>query len=173
VIRDRAPVVVGVDGSTATRSTLRWAADEARARGVALVAVHVWDDDRSGDGIARAARNESAVLDRVLAESADDLVGVEVVRVVRRGDPAAVLADEATNGALLVIGARRRSATGAVARSVAWRCVERAVGPVVLVPAESTPARRSAGGRPEAGAASAARRARRRWTPWRARGSNG
>jgi nucleotide-binding universal stress UspA family protein len=146
VTRDRAPVVVGVDGSTAARTALRWGADEARSRGVALVAVHVWQPERSGPGIVRAARNEAAVLDRVLAASADDLADVEVVRVVERGDPAAVLLDQAAEGAMLVIGSRRSAATAGGRRSVACRCAEHAVGPVVIVPAEPTAGARFARG---------------------------
>ena len=37
------PVVVGVDGTYRSIGALRWAADEARQRGVGLLAVHACD----------------------------------------------------------------------------------------------------------------------------------
>jgi nucleotide-binding universal stress UspA family protein len=132
------PIVVGVDGSTSTRSTLRWAADEARARGVALVAVHVWEPNRSGQGLVRMARNAWAFLERILTDAADDLIGVEVRRVVESGTPAAVLLTQAAKAAMLVIGSSRGTDIGERTNSVASVCVRYAVGPIVLVPDHST-----------------------------------
>jgi nucleotide-binding universal stress UspA family protein len=135
---DADPIVVGVDGSTSTRSTLRWAAHEARSRGVALVAVHAWERHDSRQGVVRMARNAWALLDRILANSADDLIGVEVRRVVEQGDPAAILVDEAAKGAMLVIGSSRPSEVTSLMGSVAWWCARCAAGPIVLVPDQST-----------------------------------
>jgi nucleotide-binding universal stress UspA family protein len=143
VASDPSSIVVGVDGSPSTRCVLRWAADEARSRSVALVAVHVWAPNRSGAGTRRTARNAWALLDRVLADSVGDLVGVAIRRVVERGDPTAVLLAEAAKGATLVIGSSHTPENVASVRSVAWRCVRRAVGPVVLVPDESVACRNS------------------------------
>jgi nucleotide-binding universal stress UspA family protein len=130
-------IVVGVDGSASTRSTLRWAADEARSRGVALVAVHVWQPNRSRAGMRRMARNAWALLDRILVESVDDLGGVEVRRVVEQGDATAVLLTEAAKGGMLVLGSSHTTENVGPVRSVAWRCLRRAIGPTVLVPDQS------------------------------------
>jgi nucleotide-binding universal stress UspA family protein len=140
---DPSPIVVGVDGSPSTRSTLRWAADEARSRGVALVAVHVWEPNRSRSGIVRMARSAWELLDRILADSVEDLVGVDIRRVVERGDPAAVLLAEAAKGAMLVIGSSHNTGAAAPVCSVAWRSMRRAVGPIVLVPDQATACRNS------------------------------
>jgi nucleotide-binding universal stress UspA family protein len=130
-------IVVGIDGSPSTRSILRWAADEARSRGVALVAVHVWEPNLSRAGIRRRARSAWALLDRILSESVEDLVGVEIRRVVERGDPTAVLLTQAAKGGMLVIGSSHTTGNVAPVRSVAWRCMRDAVGPIVLVPDRS------------------------------------
>jgi hypothetical protein len=108
-----------------------------------LVAVHVWEPNRSGAGIVRMARNAWDILDRILADSVEDLVGVEIRRVVERGDPTTVLLTEAAKGAMLVVGSSHTTESAAPVRSVAWRCMRRAVGPVVLVPDQSTASRNS------------------------------
>jgi hypothetical protein len=83
------------------------------------------------------ARNAWALLDRILSESVEDLVGVEIRRVVERGDPTAVLLTQAAKGGMLVIGSSHSTESVASVRSVAWRCMRRAVGPIVLVPDRS------------------------------------
>jgi nucleotide-binding universal stress UspA family protein len=39
---DSRPIVVGVDGSPASRAALRWAVDEAARRGCAIDAILAW-----------------------------------------------------------------------------------------------------------------------------------
>ena len=45
-----ASVVVGIDGTEASRAALRWAADEAKLRDAALRVVHTWDRPYSVPG---------------------------------------------------------------------------------------------------------------------------
>lgn len=130
------PVVVGVDCSRSSRSTLRWAAAEARLRSLALVAVHVWRPTPAGaEPTVRMARNAWDALDATLGDSAEELRGIEVRRIVVRRDPGAVLLEEAAKGTMLVIGAGQpRSGPATATRADGWTWVQHATRPVVLVP---------------------------------------
>lgn len=152
-----APIVVGLDGTEASRAALRWAADEAIAHGVPLVAVHVLDPrgrrcaPYAGRGPRQALESEfTAVEDAALIEREIEESGLtHVKRVFEVGVPSQVLVRCAIGARMLVLGQadhhRRRDddltyqgpALGSIARS----CVARATCPVVVVP---VPARRQA-----------------------------
>ena len=93
-------IVVGVDGSQASRRALRWAADEARRRQAILDVVHAWHMPFVGvdpylAGYASQGlieQDAAAVLDQDLA--AADLRGVpEVERILVRDGAARALLD--------------------------------------------------------------------------------
>src|SRR5690349_9093010 len=103
---DAAPIVVGVDGSPAARSALRWAAGQATLVGAGLVAVTAWEfplmyglDARITYGDLEAAAGHmlsNAVRDALGAEP-----GVEVAERVVAGHPTQVLLEAARTAQLL------------------------------------------------------------------------
>ena len=153
-----APIVVGLDGSEASMAALRWAAEEADAHGVPLIAVHVIDPrahrfasyaghaphamrDPVHDSVRDAdvaLMDDAAMVDQMIAES-----GVERVRrVLEVGVPSQVLVRQAIGARMLVLGQadHHRVRTGAgpyqapVLGVIARACVARATCPVVAVP---------------------------------------
>ncbi|WP_328967468.1 universal stress protein [Streptomyces sp. NBC_00239] len=136
-----AAIVVGVDGSPAADQALRWAAEEAALRNVALRVVHCWSFPYS-DGETAVLAGES--VRELLQRAAEDVLdvalraaGTEPASVERRvvhGSPAEVLIEEARDATLLVVGYRGR---GGFARlllgSVSQQCAQHAPCPVVIV----------------------------------------
>lgn len=144
-------IVVGVDGSEASRTALRWAADEARLRGTSLEAVYVFEHSPSwqmyGYSAEIAAIPVSAMPDdqasRELAQSLVDRmvrdlgdVGVEVTGVAHEDRrPAHALVERSRGADLLVVGSRGRGGfAGLVLGSVSQQCVQHATCPVVVMP---------------------------------------
>ena len=143
-------IVVGVDGSEASREALRWAADEARLRSARLVAVHAWSfvpaqpigdpgmlavpaGDLPGqlDAESEAAR---LALDEAVADALGADPGIDVERKLVEGDAGETLVKEGAGAELLVVGSHGRSGfkaalLGSVSRSV----VDHAPCPVVVV----------------------------------------
>lgn len=143
--RNVAPVVVGVDGSKASRAALRWARTEADAHGAPLIAVHVLDPrgelasyarPPEPDWPPRPARTELKELVRRWIEG-------PVEQVFDVGAPAAVLVRHAAGARMLVLGHadhhRRRRGDGRPGPApslgvVARACFAHADCPVVVVP---------------------------------------
>ena len=147
------PVLVGVDGSAAGENVLRFGFEEASARGVPLVAAHVWsmpeltglsaigggaewDPDR---GRARAQLQERA--ERTLAEALagwqERFPEVTIRRwVIHSFGTARVLLDVAreVSADLIVVGSRGRgTVSGAVFGSVSQVLINHAVPPVAVI----------------------------------------
>jgi nucleotide-binding universal stress UspA family protein len=135
-------IVVGVDGSEASREALRWAVDEARLRSAAVRVVHAWwaypmvgADDAPGQaaeglgGDARAA--VEAFVGDTLGGGLD--VALEIETVQGRQASAAVL-DAAEEAELLVVGSRGTGGFGGLLLgSVSQQVVHHASCPVVVV----------------------------------------
>jgi nucleotide-binding universal stress UspA family protein len=139
-------VVVGVHGSLGSLQALRLAADEARGRQAALVAVIAWTPP-GGDFAERS--HPSPYLRRIwrdaarqrLADAFDACLGglpgdLPVTALVERGEPGPVLVAAAENpDDLLVIGTGRRSLIRrALRKSVGRYCLAHARCPVFAVP---------------------------------------
>jgi len=143
-------IVVGVDGSAASLTALRWATEEASARGLPLLMVHALDPrtvrrapyapaalDGDGDAQSRVKAAEE-----LMERGAPD----QTERVVEIGVPSEVLVRYARDARLLVLGhgeSRRRHAgderrSGPALGWISRACVSRAVCPVVVVPGETT-----------------------------------
>jgi len=132
-------VLVGVDGSACSIEALRWAADEARSLGCALVPVMAWHWPISY-GVAAAPSNFDPASDAaVTLEGAVSLVrsthpDVTIDGRVIEGWPAQVLTKRSSDAALLVVGSR---GLGAIAEmwlgSVSEYCVSHAHCPVVVM----------------------------------------
>ena len=142
-------VVVGVDGSAASRAALRYAAGEAVSRGAWLTVVAAVNPDAGGpgdgpplptpDGLLREVDREiRAVVADELSRHVPGAVGATKIRV-RAGGPAQVLLDEARDAELLVLGRRDRNAgLGLLAGSVAVQCAHHASCSVTVVPEPSS-----------------------------------
>jgi nucleotide-binding universal stress UspA family protein len=140
------PVVVGVDGSTATTGALLFAADVAAAAGAPLTLVYArpatletWARGRRRGGNRAAARVEvTDEASRVIVGRAKDVVRrhhprLAVRAVMGEGSPAAAIVANARNAALVVVG-RRGHGVPELLGSVGHSVVHGAHCPVVLVP---------------------------------------
>ena len=142
-------IVVGVDGSDASREAFRWALEEARLRGWSIRAVRAWSDPyvvtpgfaQPEDFEPEALREQARA---ALAATVADVVGeaseveVEVEEQIAEGSPAAVLIDSAEDADLLVVGSRGLGGfTGLLLGSVSQHCVAHAPCPVLVVRASS------------------------------------
>ncbi|WP_229074112.1 universal stress protein [Actinoplanes sp. DH11] len=135
----RDPVVVGTDGTAASRAAVRLAAREAVTRGCALSVVHAftWPDPRpgaGGAGYAPARGAASRVVEEAVAFAQRSTPGVDARGQLRDGSPGRVLVALSRTAALLVIGGAGldRLGTGALARDLvsrSWCPVALARGP--------------------------------------------
>jgi|HubBroStandDraft_1064217.scaffolds.fasta_scaffold229803_2 nucleotide-binding universal stress UspA family protein len=136
-------IVVGVDGSEASVEALQFAIEEARSQGAEVKAIKVWNVPplaygagwsvpvEAGD-YARIAENE---LDATLADARVAAPGVTLTPIVREGQPADILCDEASGADLLVVGSRGLGGfRGLLLGSVGQQCANHSRCPVVIIP---------------------------------------
>jgi nucleotide-binding universal stress UspA family protein len=97
------PVIVGVDGSPASRAALEFAFEEATLRGVHLVALCALADAPSRLGGARQMEED---FDRLMTIEEKERPEVTVVRQVAAGSPRWALLTAAAEAQLLVVGSR-------------------------------------------------------------------
>ncbi|MFE9775310.1 universal stress protein [Streptomyces sp. NPDC005931] len=130
-------VVVGLDGSPASRAAADWAAREAELRQAALRAVHAGVHPSGADTPSSADAAPADPLDELresLRERHPDLT-VVTDRVPER--PSAALSAAARDAEILVVGRELGVAAGRLLGSVALDVVARAECPVVLVRADT------------------------------------
>jgi len=136
------PVVVGVDGSATGAPAIDFAFAEASARGVPLVAVHVyWARARDtlrhpdADADAQAEAEAHHVLYSALAPHHTRFPAVEVRRQLTHGlDPEHSLVEASRKAALVVVGSRGRGGfTGLLLGSVSQTLIHHAQCPVAVV----------------------------------------
>ncbi|GLY49830.1 universal stress protein [Lentzea sp. NBRC 102530] len=137
---ERAPIVVGVDGTAASALALRWAVDEATVRRCPLHVVNAWNFEPMVDW------NETSAQERL--GRSEELVGnalrealqgreekPEIERRSLRGDAAEVLEEASKGAAMLVVashtGHRLRQI---VMGSTSMHCVRHSSVPVVVIP---------------------------------------
>ena len=141
-------IIVGVDGSRASRAALGWAVRHATDRTAEVRAVHAWDapvvgPEEIGMLIDRAELEGQAqrelddVVDAV-ADCSPSTAVPPIERVLRRGPAAECLLQDAAGADLVVLGARGLDAAtdhsplGPVGRQV----LAGATCPVVVVPTD-------------------------------------
>lgn len=139
-------IVVGVDGSPASKLALSWALDEARLRGDSVVAVHAWMHPfpaTSGfpgglvapvdDNMVEAVRTaDEHLLEGVVSDANTHDAKVEQ-RLVE-GPAAWTLIEQAEGAELLVVGSRGHGGfAGVLLGSVSQRCAHYAPCPVMVV----------------------------------------
>lgn len=130
-------IVVGVDGSDASRQALRWAVHEAAARDGMVQAVTAWRWDLpSGLGTTGHIGDERERATDLLEQEVARLpAGVPVASQVLEGRPADVLGGAAREADLLVLGSHGHSRVWhTVLGSVAEECIRKATCPVVVIP---------------------------------------
>jgi nucleotide-binding universal stress UspA family protein len=136
-------IVVGVDGSEHSLDALRWAAGEARLRGVPLRVVASFSTPLMSTGYEVAVPDSSdlaaasntmlnAALDTVRAEGRLD--GLDVITEVLEGHAGEQLIQLSNTADLVVVGARGHGGfIGLLMGSVTTYVVNHALCPVVVV----------------------------------------
>ncbi|MDT0530964.1 universal stress protein [Micromonospora sp. DSM 115977] len=142
--RDRR-IVVGVDGSTGSRTALRWAIDQGQLTGATVEAVSAWQGPPVY-GFAYAWSPSvfedvdlAAITGKMLAETVEDETAgrppAEILTRVVHGHPSQALLEAAHGAQMLVVGSRGHGAfAGMLLGSVSQHCVQHAPCPVVVVP---------------------------------------
>lgn len=133
-------IVVGVDGSAASKHALKWAVRQAQRTGASLRAVTAWNVPSNYDldpGLPESI-DVGAEAQRALNEIVDEVAGatppVPIERVVVHGHAADVLLNQSKDAELLVVGSRGRGAFArALLGSVSQHCVHHATCPIVVV----------------------------------------
>lgn len=138
-------IVVGIDGSEASKAALRWAVDDARGRGAEVVALHAYDVELpTTDAVPTApidipafvsALHEEAQLFVVNAVDAvvANVATVDVAPIaVEEANPARALVDASRDADLLVVGSHGRGLSRLRLGSVSLECAQHAVCPVVI-----------------------------------------
>jgi nucleotide-binding universal stress UspA family protein len=127
-------IVVGVDGSLASKAALAWAVGQAARTDavVEVVTAYYWFpmpiEEIDYKDLARHMV-EDAIFDTV-----DQSPPVKIISKVVQGSAAKVLLDEARGAELLVVGSRGHgSIATALLGSVSGQCVHHATCPVVVV----------------------------------------
>lgn len=142
---NRGPVVVGVDGSEGNDTAVRWAATEARTRGLPLRLVGIFRQHLPaaaapmGAGwpvtlpaVARAETEKQVARAATIARGFEP--GLEVGTEVIEGDATLELLTESAGAELVVVGSRHRQALGSLLfGSVGTAVAPRASCPVVVV----------------------------------------
>jgi nucleotide-binding universal stress UspA family protein len=134
-------IVVGVDGSEHGNRAIDWAINEASLRGSRLRLVAAWHIPLtvySGPGYVPTVSRES--FEELAKETADAAVkragdaGVKAESVVREGQAAEVLVDEASSADMLVVGSRGHGGfAGLLLGSVSAQCAHHALCPLIIV----------------------------------------
>jgi nucleotide-binding universal stress UspA family protein len=133
----QAPVLLGIDGSSASESATAMAFDEASRRNVGLIALHAWSDVDVSEwpGVDWPAMQSMA--DQVLAERLagwqEQYPDVSVRRIVVRDQPARQLVTHSAEAQLLVVGSRGRGGFGGMlVGSVSETVAQLARTPVIV-----------------------------------------
>ncbi len=145
-------VVAGFDGSPSSEAALRVALCEAKLRQARLLVVSAWHAPTRYYGSAAAPsasralaedmRKELATkLEAAVAALREEADGTAIETRLVEGAPASVLAHEAADADLLVVGSRgfggfRELLLGSVGR----QCAQHAPCPVLVVPSQAIPA---------------------------------
>jgi nucleotide-binding universal stress UspA family protein len=137
-------IVVGIDGSDASKAALRWAVEDARARGAEVVALHAYEVpvptldaapatpvDLPGL-IAEAQDDAQQFVTTVVDEVVGNSVSVDVAPIAVEEEPAKALLDASRDADLLVVGSHGHGLSGLFLGSVSLECAQHAACPVLI-----------------------------------------
>jgi len=132
-----APVLVGVDGSSASELATEIAFDEASGRGVGLMALHAWNDtelvELPGVDWSAVKAEEERLMCEALAGWQERYPNVTVSRVLVRDRPARAIVETSQSAQLVVVGSHGRNAfTRTFLGSVSNAVVQSVRVPVVV-----------------------------------------
>src|SRR5262245_1198765 len=139
----KARIVVGVDGSPASKKALRWAARLAATEGAYLEAVIAWDLPHTYGWTAYPGDWDVEAMARTtLQETLDDVFGADrptgLQTLAREGGAARVLLARSEGALMAVVGSRGHGGfTGLLLGSVSTAVAEHAHCPVLVVHADS------------------------------------
>jgi nucleotide-binding universal stress UspA family protein len=134
------PVVVGLDGSEASRRALEWAIAYARCRQLALIALHAWFPPYNPMALwgpadrDKQAKAAERFLDKELAAIDQSGLVAPIDRRVREARPSAALLEAGCVASMVVVGARSHDLSHALLGSVSDQVSHYATCPVVVVP---------------------------------------
>lgn len=132
-------VVVGVDGSEASKGALRWAERIGAATGATIEAVMAWDYPRTYGwavdlGDWRPSEEAEKQLQRTLDETFGEHRPPGLHAVVTQGHAREVLLSASEGSEMLVVGSRGHGGfAGLLLGSVSAACTEHAHCPVLVV----------------------------------------
>jgi nucleotide-binding universal stress UspA family protein len=137
-------IVVGIDGSDASKDALRWAVEDARARGAEVVALHAYEVpvpaldaapatpvDLPGL-VAEAHDDAQQFVTKIVAEVIGTVVSVDVAPIAVEDEPTKALVDASRDADLLVVGSHGHGVSGLLLGSVSLECAQHAACPVVI-----------------------------------------
>jgi len=137
-------IVVGIDGSDASKQALRWAVEDARVRGAEVVALHAYEVpvlapeavpvspvDLPGL-VAEAHAGAQQFVTEVVAEVAGNAVSVDVAPIAVEETPARALLEAARDADLLVVGSHGLGLSDLLLGSVSLECAQHAACPVLI-----------------------------------------
>jgi nucleotide-binding universal stress UspA family protein len=138
-------LVVGIDGSDASKHALRWAIEEARVHGASVIALHAWQVPPPVAEVGPMPTPDPVSFLPELQEAAEkqvtglveEVVGgdksVTVERVAVEAPPASALLDAARDADLVVVGSRGLGGFKTlVLGSVSHQVAQHAPCPVVI-----------------------------------------
>jgi nucleotide-binding universal stress UspA family protein len=137
-------IVVGIDGSDASKDALRWAVEDARARGAEVVALHAYEVPVPAPDVSPAAPVDLPALVaeihagalQFVTDVVDEVVGnavsVDVAPIAVENAPAKALLDASRDADLLVVGSYGLGLSGLLLGSVSLECVHHAACPVLI-----------------------------------------
>ena len=137
-------IVVGVDGSDEADEALRVAAREAKAKSATLRVVRAWHVPGYAYGGVGASplaamrdsfeEEATTAVKSAIEKLGGEVEGVDISRVIREGRAATVLADEARDADLIVVGSRGLGGfTGLLLGSVSQELAHHAPSSVLIV----------------------------------------
>jgi nucleotide-binding universal stress UspA family protein len=138
-------IVVGVDGSDASKDALRWAVEDARARGAEVVALCAYEVPVPAPDaapappvdlpalVAEAHANAQQLATEIVDEVVGNAASVDVAPIAVEEAPAKALLDASRDADLLVVGSHGHGLSGLFLGSVSLECAQHAACPVVIV----------------------------------------
>jgi nucleotide-binding universal stress UspA family protein len=138
-------IVVGVDGSKASRAALSWAYDEATHHSASLTVISTWHPPAMPmsppygsippEGyVSQPKRDALDLLQKLVADLEERNPPVDVRTAIEEGNPAEVLIEHSKEADLMVVGSRGHGGfSGMLLGSVSQHLVAHAECPVVVV----------------------------------------